>query len=117
MTFNGIHLGGQFGQDRRLIAAAGADFEYALAAIQVSSLAHQSDNIGLADRLLAVDRQRAVVVRFAHHQIGNELLTGDPPHRVEHGRILDPPRFELAADHLVPANGKSFGSNHPTHPG
>ena len=53
----------EVGQDRRVIARAGADVEHLLVAAQLQHLAHARDHHGLRDRLARADRQGGVLPR------------------------------------------------------
>ena len=92
----------QFGQDCRLIAAACTKFEDLLVAGQLQFLSHQSDDVGLRNRLRLSDRQRGVVVRRVSVALGNEQMPGDSPHAFEDPRVLDPPGLDLSTDHVLP---------------
>ena len=43
----GIDIGTQLGQDRSLVAGAGADLQYSVARRYLQGLGHQCDNVGL----------------------------------------------------------------------
>ncbi len=55
-------LGGEIGQDRGLVARAGADLEHPRAGLQAQQMGHQRDHQRLRDGLAMADRQRPVVV-------------------------------------------------------
>src|SRR5205823_4249769 len=48
----------QLAEDRRLVAAASADLEHALAPLEVKRFGHRSDDVWLRDRLAIADLER-----------------------------------------------------------
>ena len=63
-----LDLARQLGQHRRLVAAAGADFQHPIIGPQVEQIGHHGDDVGLRDRLAEADRQRPVGIgRAAVH--------------------------------------------------
>ena len=51
---------GEFGEDRGLVAAAGAQFQHAMIGMDVEPLGHQRDDVRLTDRLAEADGGSAV---------------------------------------------------------
>jgi len=66
-SLDGVDLSGEAGQDCGLIAAACADFQDAVSALDIEMLSHESDNVGLADGLAVADGGCAVGVSVGAH--------------------------------------------------
>ena len=87
-----VHLAGELGDHRRLVAGARADVEHALAAARGELLADARDHVRLRDRLPVADRQRGVVVRASAELLRDEQLARDALHRGEHALVVDAAR-------------------------
>ena len=94
-----VHLRGELGEDRGLIAGAGADVEHALRPAERELLADERDHVGLRDRLAGAERERAVGIRLAPQLLRHEELARHARHRLEHRLVGDSPAAELALDH------------------
>ncbi len=99
MALDRVDPGGQQAQHCARIAGASADLEHAVGRADARAFGHQRDDVGLRDRLAGADRQRPIGVGVAPQGGGDELLARHAPHRVEHARVGDAARFELALDH------------------
>ena len=97
-----VHLGGELGEHRGLIARARADVEHPLAALQRELLADERDHVRLRDRLLAADRQRGVGVRGLAQLRREKELTRHASHRGEHALVVDAAPAELPLHHPRP---------------
>src|SRR5690606_729761 len=78
----------------------------------VQRLGHQADNIGLADRLGAVDRQGLILPRLIEEFLVDEDGAVDGFHRLQHPRVrhpLTPQRPYLATRAVVPETRCSCG--------
>jgi len=82
-------VGGQRGEDRGVVAGAGADVEDAVVGPQLEQLGHAADDERLGDRLPAGDAERGVVVGVRAQLVGHERLA-------RHG--LDRPQDALVGD-------------------
>src|SRR5262245_51068487 len=96
---DGVHLAGELGQDRRLVAGAGPDVEHLLGAGQPERLGDASDHVGLGNRLAVPDRQGRVGVRTVPFSLRDEELARDPLHRREHAFVNDVAAAKLVLDH------------------
>ena len=98
---DGEHLGAHRGEDRRLVARAGADLEDLLAGFHIHGLGHESDNERLGDGLPVTDGQRMVRVGLALHVGRHETM---PRHRAqgrEGGGVGDAAGDNLFFDHAI----------------
>jgi hypothetical protein len=77
--------------------------------MQARFLAHEGHGVRLRDRLLTLDRQRAVVVRPLPQMRRHKLLTRHAPHRLQHPTIRNAATNELLGDHLVPGKIEIHG--------
>src|SRR5258708_1676050 len=91
---------GELGQHGRLITRARADLEDLLGPGELEELGHESDDVGLGDRLLLADGERVVAVGAPAQRLLDEEVARDPPHRREHARVGDPAPRELLLHHL-----------------
>ena len=82
--FDGIHPSRNFGQHRRLIAAASADLEHPVVGFEVEEIGHHRDDIGLRDGLFVADAERPIDVSRAALPFRNELVARDARHRRHH---------------------------------
>ena len=85
-----IDIARQPAQHRALIPAAGADLQNPMPRLHLQRLGHQSDDIGLADRLGAVDRQGLILPRLIQELLVHEDRAVDALHRLQHARVRDP---------------------------
>ena len=83
LAFERGHVGAEPGEDRRLVARAGADLEDPVAGLDLEVLGHLGDHQRLADRLAGLDREGLVAVGVARHGVGDERLARDRAHRCE----------------------------------
>ncbi len=90
VAFDRIDIARQPAQHRALVAAARADLEHPVARLDLQRLGHQADDIGLADRLGAVDRQGLILPRPIQELLVHEDGAVDRLHRRQHARIGDP---------------------------
>ena len=93
------HVRAKPGQDRRLVAGAGAEFQDPIAGSGCEQLGHPGDHPGLADGLAVLDRDRFVRVRLAPVPLVDEPLARDRTHRLEDSLIADAAATQLIADH------------------
>src|SRR5579872_3446371 len=100
-AFDRDDLRGELRQYRGLVAAAGADFEHALAATKLRGLAGERDHVRLRNGLVGADRKRAVVVSMISKFAGDEAIALDGAHRGEHAGIRDAAGLELLGHHLL----------------
>jgi len=102
---------GDLGQDRGLIAGAGADLEHGLAALEAQRLRHEADDVRLRDRLPVADGHRVILVGLRPERRGNEQVPLYLAHRRERARVAHAPRGDLARHHLLarPREGRRFG--------
>ena len=85
-----------------MIAAARADFQHTLYAVQLQELRHEGNNVGLGNRLAVADGQRHVGVGQRLLVCGNELMTRQAFHHREHRRR----KFQqLLPHHAFPRGG------------
>ena len=88
-------------EDRRLVAAAGADLEHLVGRLRVELLGHVGDDQGRRDRLALADRQRHVVIGQRPLRLGDKLVPRRLPHRLNHPRVFHARRDHLLIDHPV----------------
>ena len=83
------HVGAEPGQQRRVVAGAGADVEDALVAVQLQQLAHAGDDERLGDGLAGADRQRDVLPGLGRERLGDEEVARDVADRLQHALVAD----------------------------
>src|SRR5581483_845166 len=97
--FQRDYRSGKPGKNRRLVSAAGPDFEDFFRSAQRERLRHQPDDVGLADRLTAWDRQSAVGIGLVAEVVGHKAVAGDVGHGAQHARIADSAIEQLLVEH------------------
>ena len=96
----GVHFSCQHGQNRRLIAAAGADLQDLVGATEVQGLRHLGDHERLGDRLAMPDAERVIAVGSAQTCVGRaKQVSRNTPERVQHPRFTNAASDELLVDH------------------
>src|SRR5207244_2498721 len=94
-----VHLGKEVREHRRLVAAAGADFQrFTWAFISQDELDHASDHERMRDGLAEADRQRVVLVGAAGERLLDEEVPRHAAERGEHALVADALRAP-ARDH------------------
>lgn len=106
VAFDGEDPASQSGQDGRLVAAAGADFENIAIAGNSETLGHQCDDVRLADGLAQADRQWMIGVGLGAIGLREEILSRDPTHDLQNGRVADVAALEMMPHHLCPLEGE-----------
>ena len=96
-----VDVAGDLGEDGRRIARSGSDLEHLFAALERQGFGHECDDIGLGDRLLFVDRQRAIVVGKLAQLFRQERLARHAAHGVENQFGAHAARKDGLFDHLV----------------
>ena len=89
--FDGIDVFDQWAEDRRLVAAAGADLQHAVGQLGIELFGHVGDDVGRRDRLR--NRQSAVPCRDRRYRVSrnrHEFVPGRRPHRIEYPRVFHP---------------------------
>ena len=104
-----VDPGGEAGEDRRVVARAGADLEHPVAGREAELLAHDRDDVGLRDRLALADRQRVVGVGFGAKGSGHEQMPRHLGHRGEDAFVADAAGGDLALDHEGAIGGVGVG--------
>ena len=111
VALDGVDAAGEAGEDRRLVAGAGADLEHLRAAGDVEGLGHQADDGGLADRLAAGDGERRVLVGALLEDAFEEFAARGLLHGLQHLGVGHPARAEGEDElHLL------FGREHGREP-
>ena len=87
VPLNRINPPTQFAQNGGLISRTGANFEHSQAVVQPQRLGHVRNDVGLADRLALIDRQRVVVVGTIRKRVEHEGLAGHPLDGSEHAGV------------------------------
>ena len=82
VALDGIDLIGDHAEDGRRIAGAGADLEHAAAGPDLGGLDHQSDDIGLGNRLPRLNGKGGVLIGELGEIRGQELLARHPAHGI-----------------------------------
>ncbi len=82
------HITGQFGENRRLVAAARSDFQHLFRAGQLQRLGHQGDNEGLRNGLVQPDGQRDIFVGEVATFLRHESLPGYAGHSLKDSPVL-----------------------------
>ena len=77
------------GEDRGVVARAGADVEHPVAGLELEQLGHARDDERLGDRLPAADAERGVVVGVRAQVVGHERLPRHPLDRPQHALVGD----------------------------
>ena len=85
-----IDIARQPAQHRGLVAAARADLQHPVPRLYIQRLGHQADDIGLADRLGAVDRQGLVLPGLVEEFLVHEDRPVDRFDRRQHTRVHHP---------------------------
>ena len=116
MPLDADDAGGQSGQHRGLITAARADFEHFFPARQGEGFGHQGDDVGLADRLAAIDRQGPIGVGLGPQLVGKKHLAWDGSHGRQHARVDNAAADELLLDHSTALLGIRRKSGHDEPP-
>jgi hypothetical protein len=75
-------VGGDFGENRGLIARAGADFQRRGPGLELQQLGHHRDDVWLRNRLAMANGQRAVGVRCIAPVFRHEFVARHLAHRV-----------------------------------
>jgi hypothetical protein len=78
-----VDLFDQAGEDGGLIPRARSDLEHPVPGFWIDELRHGRDDVRLGDRLAAPDGKRSVSVRVGPHDLRNEEVSRDGPHRLE----------------------------------
>ena len=93
-------LGGQLGQQRRLVAEPGSHLEHRVIAPHVEQIGHQRVDIRLRDGLAAADRQRRIDIGEAAQLDRHEFVARHPADRLHDPRIqrIAPDLFRGQAD-------------------
>lgn len=102
---HGVDLFCQEAEHRALIAASGAEFEYAGALPQEGERGHPRDDVRLADALPLSDGERAVRICQGLELRRNELLPRHGGESLEHSRLRDALELE-GLEELAPAHGR-----------
>src|SRR5690606_31244420 len=101
MAFNRVDLARKLREHGRGVTRARADFEDAVVGVQLECFGHQSDDVGLRNRLLLVDRERGIVVCELREPRGHESLSRHPADGAGETVVPDAPASELLADHVL----------------
>src|SRR5579862_926479 len=89
-SLDGVELGHQRREHRRLIAAAGADLEHTLRRTTFEErLGHARHDVGLRDGLAVADRQCGIFVRAASQCLVDEDMSWHVADAIEHGEVAD----------------------------
>ena len=88
-TLDGVDPPRQAGEDRRLVAGAGADLEHAVLFADVERGGHHADDHRCADGLAAVDRQSLVGIGGGVHLRRNEQVARHQLDRRHHASVGD----------------------------
>jgi hypothetical protein len=83
------HVRAEAGEQRGVVARAGADVEDPLMALQLEQLEHARHDQRLGDRLAGADRQRHVVPGLGRQRLRDEQLARDLADRLEHALVGD----------------------------
>src|SRR5258708_2813665 len=84
-----VHLGKNVREHRRLVTAAGTDFERLAGVFAQHELDHPSDHERVRDRLPEADRQRVVLVGAARERLLDEEVARHGAERGEHALVGD----------------------------
>ena len=107
VDFDGIHVGGEFGEDGGLVAGAGADFKDFGVGGDFQDGGHVGDDEGLGDGLVFFDGQGVVVVGEGLLIGGDEPVAGDAFHDIEDFLVVEAIEVADGGDHLS-AFGEAF---------
>ncbi len=88
-------------EDRRRIARAGPDLEHPVSGSELGRRRHQRHDVGLRDRLAALDRKGRVRIGELLEAGREEGLTRYAPHRLQHGGNTYPSGGDLREDHVL----------------
>src|SRR2546427_469573 len=100
-ALDGVHVGGEEGKDRSLVAAADADLKDAFRAGQLERGSHGGDDVGLRNRLAFTDRQRGIFVGAGAVHVRHEFVAQHTFHGRKHAGIGDAAAANLFLDHFA----------------
>ncbi len=115
VSLDGIDLGSQARQHGRRVARARSHLEHAVVRLELQRLGHRRHHVGLRDGLLRFDRQCRVLVGKLFEAGGHEGLSRHGAHGLQHPRIADPTRRDLARHHAL-AGGEAIAHVAPSGP-
>src|SRR5262249_61763468 len=113
--FERVRFGTQASQSRRLVAGTGADLQDPLASLKLERLAHEGDDVGLADRLPEADRDWIVRDGFLARHVGHEVGPAQRCDGRKNALILDAARLKQFSK-LKIAHGGPLTLLPPYHP-
>jgi len=88
------------GQNRCLVAGAGADFQNMIAAFKIQTFGHESDDVRLRNGLAFADGQRVVLVGVGTLARRHEAVAGYPLHGLDDGGVGYAPFDDLLRHHF-----------------
>jgi hypothetical protein len=99
---------GEVGQERGILAGAGADFRDALSGVDIELVEHHGDDNGLGGTAqhspvrAAFGDHRLVIERLLDGGVGDEQVARDGSHRLGHPIGVSPAGGDDAVNHLRP---------------
>jgi hypothetical protein len=104
MAFDGENFCGKFPKQRGNVTRAGSNLENFIIARELQRFEHDSDDVGLGNRLAVADRKRMIFVSLGTTRFRHKFVAGYPKHCVQDARIGDAPSAELGIDHQLPGS-------------
>ncbi len=101
MPLDGDNFGGQLGQDRRLIAAAGANFEHPLVPRELQGFGHQGHDVRLTNCLTAMDAYGPIGIGLALGIDGQKQFAWDGAQGRQDAGVGNAAARELLLDHFA----------------
>src|ERR1700730_12129408 len=99
MTLDCIDAGRDPADHSRRVARARTYFQHPIAGLQLGSLDHQRDHVGLGDGLVRANRQWAIVVGKLLEAGVDELFAGNLPKGLKDTGVADSPAGDLNVHH------------------
>src|SRR5882762_7130456 len=99
MALHRIHFGAEQRKQRRNVAGASSDFEYAVGILKREVREHRGHDVRLRDSLSFADGQRVIFVGLLLQSRRDKLMPRNSAHSVKNARITNAALCKLRADH------------------
>ena len=109
MTFHGVDVAGKLAQHCGLISGAGPNFQHLRRGLKLQKLHHESNDVGLRNRLTGVDGKGMIFVGLIAIGRIHELMPRYSRHRLQQARIADSPSAELGFHHVPALDAETIG--------
>jgi hypothetical protein len=105
MALDGKCFGSKLRQQSGHVAGTGADFENFIGGLELKSLKHNGNDVGLRDGLVVADRKRMIFVGLGTIRFWNKFVAGDAKHGIKDAPVGDTAGSELGIDHELAGSG------------